>query len=210
MKIDSRKLFSVLGIIAPGVVFFGIVLLSVSWQGFNFISEYASVLGSVISPFRHVVNIFGFGLFGIFMMGFTYPLGERLNKNYFSDTATRLFLAGGLLISILGIFPIDPEKTRITLDGKLHSLIGTIAFIGIPISIIWYALAFGRDREWGSFWKTISFILAGVGLTVAVILKIEPNYIYAGIVEMTGIGANLLWIFFVSVRLWLEFQFGLK
>ena len=206
MPSKAKKIFSILGILGPLALFIASTVLSVSWSGYNFLTQYLSILGSETSPFANYVNIFGFGLFGIIMLGFAMTLGAELKNNRYADIATRLFLGGGVLIFLLGFFPTDPNFTNLTLHGRPHTLIGAIAFIMIPISMIWYGLAFKQDENWDGSWMTISFVLAMTSLAVVAILGFFPNYIYGGTVERIGIGANLLWIFFVSINMLLNQQ----
>lgn len=200
MRIQGTRAFIILGIFSPLILFFFITVLTVFWPDYNFISETVSVLGSSASPFQTSVNVLGFGLFGIIMTGVALAVGEQLEKNHFSVTATRLFLASGLLIFILGFFPTDRSFNVNTFNGKLHSLIGVTAFIMMSISIIWHGLAFQSDEQWERLWVVISYILGLVSFFTGVIIKIYPKFYYNGIIERFGLGAVLLWIFLVSLN----------
>lgn len=201
MKSKILTIFSILGIIAPLALFISVTVLSIFAPNYNFITEYISILGSDSSPFRILVNTFGFGLFGIIMIGFAFALENQLKANYFTATGTRLFIGGGMLIFILAFFPTNSDYSKITFDGRMHSIFGTTAFLMIPFSIIWFGLAFKKDDNWDNLWRVISFALAGIALIAAAIMGIFPNYIYNGAIERIGIGAVWLWMFLVSINL---------
>lgn len=202
------KVFSILGIITPLVLFIFITFLSIFFPGYDILTGYVSVLGSHISPFRAVVNVFGFGLFGVIMMGFALALEQQLQKNHLVTTAVRLFLAGGALIMILAFFPIDTNPAQATFDGRMHSIFGAMAFIILPISIIWFGLAFRKDDDWDNLWRVISFVLAIIALVVAAILGFFPKFIFNGSIERVGMGAVLLWMSLVSINIFLNNQFN--
>jgi hypothetical membrane protein len=206
MKSKILTIFSILGIIAPLALFISVTLLSIFAPNYNFVTEYISILGSDSSPFKFLVNIFGFGLFGIIMIGFALALENQLKAHYFTTTGTRLFLGGGMIIFILAFFPTNSDYSQITFDGRMHSILGNTAFLMIPISIIWFGLAFKKDDNWDNLWRVISFSLAGIALVAAAIMGIFPHYTFNGSIERLGIGAVWLWMFLVSINLVLSDQ----
>jgi hypothetical protein len=100
----AKIIFEILGIIAPLLVFFFVTLFSFFLPGYNFLDGYVSFLGSSASPFRHIVNIFGFGLFGIIVVGLGYFFFESFHKNYYGSVASRLFMGIGILLFLLAFF----------------------------------------------------------------------------------------------------------
>lgn len=202
-RIKAKKIFAILGVAAPLLIFLLVTIFSFSIRGYNFIDGYVSFLGSSASPFRHTVNIFGFGLFGIITMGLGYFFFDSLN-NYYGRAASRILMGVGLLLLLLAFFPTDPGWVASTFEGRTHSMIGNLAFVMWPISIFIFGLAFRKEEEWGNFWVVSSFILTGIALLASGVLKFVP--VFDGLVERVGMGADLLWIFLVSINLFLQDQ----
>src|ERR1041385_6085884 len=155
-----KNVFLIFGIVGPMFIFLSTTLFGFLLPGYNFIEQYLSVLGSRISPFAVFFNIFVFGCFGVFMMGLGYIFSMTLARNYFSQVADKLLIGSGVLLILLGIFPTDPTINATTFEGKTHSIIGVIGFIMLPLAVIWFGEAFGREEGWRSFWRVISYILA--------------------------------------------------
>jgi hypothetical protein len=202
-RIKAKKIFVLFGIVAPLLIFLFVTIFSFSIQGYNFIDGYVSFLGSSASPFRHIVNVFGFGLFGVMIIGLGYFFFESFN-NYYGKIASRIFMGVGVLLVLLAFFPTDPNWVASTFEGRTHSMIGNLAFVMWPVSIFTFGLAFKKEKEWGNFWAVSSFILAGIALLASGVLKFMP--VFDGLVERLGIGADLLWMFLVSVNLFLQEQ----
>jgi len=195
-----------LGIVAPVVLFIFFVILGLAQQGYNPIYNYISELASVNAPFKFLVDVVGFIGTGVIMIGFCFTLEHWLGKTRNTVIAQRLFLGGSLMIILLGFFPTDIRGVAITLDGTLHTIFGAVAFLMLPISIIWYGVAFHKDDEWEKLWRIISFCLGIIALVSAGIIEFAENFFYNGFIERIGIGAVFLWIFFVSVNLFLKEQ----
>ncbi len=137
------------------------------------------------------------------MIALALALERQLTRNRYTRTGSRLFIGAGVLIILLAVFPTDGQHP-VTFDGLLHTIFGRILFFMAPASTIWFGLAFRRDEGWDNLWLSISFALAGIGLISAVILGLWPNYIFGGAVERIGIGAVLLWMFLVSINMFLN------
>jgi hypothetical protein len=73
-----------------------------------------------------------------------------------------------------------------------------------PLAIIAFGVAFSREEEWGNFWMISSFILATVALSTSGVLKFIQ--VYDGLFERIGMGADLLWMFLVSLNLFFQDQ----
>lgn len=206
----SKKIslaFAVLGIIAPVTLFLFIAVLGVFWPTYNPISGYVSDLGAHASPFWLFFDILAFGLFGIVMIGFCFVLERHLKQNDYSPTATRLFLAGSVFVILLGFFHTDIGNAPPTVDGRIHTVFGSLAFLALTLSLIWYGLSFRVDPEWENFWQLLSIILGVLAFIVAAIILVYPRYYYAGTIERFGIGAVLLWIMLVSINLYFKEKF---
>jgi hypothetical membrane protein len=207
MKKSTRIGFSIFGIVGPVfLVIFGVVV-GFFWPTYNPITNYVSDLAATTSPVRYVFAIVGFGIFGIILIGFCFVLSYNLIQNYFTKTATRLFLAGSLFLVLLGIFPTDLQNAPRTLDGQAHTIFGSFAFLMLSSAMIWYGLAFGKDKNWDGFWESLSVTSGTLALVFGILVELNPTYIYVGTLERLGIGTVLAWIFFVSINLFLKERF---
>ncbi len=210
MKFQARNLFILGGIFAPLLLFVSITLAGILWPGYDFINEYVSVLASDNSPLRIAFNLMGFALFGIIMIGLAFPLSQSVGRGRDATIGIRLFTGSGALIFLLGFFAVDRYSTNATFEGRMHTVIGNLAFIMLPTSILWLARAFKKDADWGLLWFGLSAALGTVGLAIALLLGIFRDLIFAGSVERLGMGAGLLWIFAVSFNLFLQSRWNLN
>ena len=71
MKKKILKLFIIAGIIGPILYFLLLTILGLMWQDYNPITTGMSEIGAVDSPFKNIINYFGFSLLGIFIILFS-------------------------------------------------------------------------------------------------------------------------------------------
>lgn len=197
--IKAKRIVLLLAIIAPLVFFLSVTIFSFSIYDYNLIDGYISFLGSSASPFRVFMNVFGFGLFGVVVTGLGYVLSQSLKKNSLATFACQLFAFIGLLLVLLAFLPTDPSWDATTFAGQAHSIIGNLAFILMPLSIIFFGTAFRNEEDWSKTWPIISYSLAGVTLIASFFLKFVG--IFNGLFERVGLGADLLWVMLVSFNL---------
>ncbi|MHA2128252.1 MAG: DUF998 domain-containing protein [Promethearchaeota archaeon] len=97
MRNNPPKLSIISGIIGPILFFSILTILGLIWDGYNPILVGMSEIGAVDSPFKDIMNYFGFSLLGIFIV--LYSIGFKI---YFKKTIQLTFTF--ILLIIGGIF----------------------------------------------------------------------------------------------------------
>lgn len=80
------------------------------------------------------------------MLFLGYVLSELLRTNEYARLGKILFMISGVLLILLAIFPTDPGGQG-TIYGRLHQMIGNLAYVLIPISIVAFGAAFRKEKE---------------------------------------------------------------
>jgi len=203
---NFKKLFAILGILGPVYFFVLITVLGPIWNGYDFIGEFISILGSDESPYRYLMNILGFVAFGLIIGFFAESLDDQLTPNILTHWAKRLLRAGSMLVVIMGLFPADRYNHALTLTGDIHRMASLAALLVIPASVICYAYIFWFDTKWGGFWSVFSGASVSISLACGGLLIFTRGEVYAGFVERVGVIALLLWVFIVSLNLLLSYK----
>ena len=69
------------GVIGPVIYFFLMETLGRLWQGYSSIRNHMSELGGVESPYKGIMNIFGFMLVGLFILIFGVGYNNHFKKS---------------------------------------------------------------------------------------------------------------------------------
>ncbi|MHA2326477.1 MAG: DUF998 domain-containing protein, partial [Promethearchaeota archaeon] len=185
------------------ILFFSILtILGLIWDGYNPILIGMSEIGAVDSPFKDIMNYFGFSLLGIFIV--LYSIGFKI---YFKKTIQLTFtfillITGGIFMFLVGFFPCDPQCVDVTITGKLHSFTSTIPALLIPSAAM--LSTYPISKIWGGKWGYASFFLGVFSLAFGPLMFMEILTNYTGLLQRLGIGLSLIWIFTVSIKIYKE------
>ncbi|NWF86915.1 DUF998 domain-containing protein [Candidatus Bathyarchaeota archaeon] len=75
-------ILAICGIVGPIIYTIVLTVFGFFWPGYNPISQYMSELGAVDAPHAIVMNVLGFQLLGIFMIGFGFGLYRSISKGW--------------------------------------------------------------------------------------------------------------------------------
>ena len=194
----SNKLFFLAGIIGPVFYFLLLTILGLLWNGYNPILQSMSEIGSVVSPYKEMMNYFGFSMLGIFMTLFGVGVLREFGKGILQYLAFSLILAAGIFMFAVGFFPCDAGCIDVTSTGRWHSTTSTVPSIALPLSaMIIAAVLAGR---WGKRWGHISFWLGVFSMASGPTMFIPVIAPYLGFVQRMGIGLSLLWMVLISAK----------
>lgn len=193
-----NKIFLIAGIAGPFFYFIIITILGYLWNGYNPVQQSMSEIGSVVSPYKDLMNYLGFSLLGIFMILFSIGLLREFGKGTLQYLAFFLLLIAGIFMFMVGFFPCDAGCVDITQTGKLHSFTSTVPAIALPLAAMLMSTAFAR--RWGKKWGYISFCLGVFSMSSGPIMFILSIDSYLGIVQRVGMGLSLSWIFLFSIK----------
>lgn len=198
----TRKLLILSGIIAPVLFFTLLTILGLMWYGYNPISTGMSEIGAVDSPFKNIMNVFGFSLLGVFIVTFSTGFKIYFRKNLQMAFAFILLLIGGIFMFLVGFFPCDPQCIDVTLTGRLHSFTATVPAILIPLAAI--LSAYPISKKWNKKWGYFSFILGILSMVTGPLMFLEAMDNFTGLIQRLGTGFSLVWILIVSIRIYKE------
>lgn len=162
-----------------------------------------SEIGSVVSPYKDLMNYLGFSLLGIFIMLFGIGVFREFGKGVLQYLALFLILAAGIFMFAVGFFPCDAGCIDVTQTGRWHSITSTVPSITLPLAAMLLATVF--TKRWGKRWGYISFWLGAFSMVSGPIMFIPAIAPYLGIVQRIGIGLSLLWTVLVSAKSISEF-----
>lgn len=107
------------------------------WSGYDPIHQHMSEVGSVVSPYKDIMNLFGFILAGVSVTLVGLIAQTRLSV----QSRTAFFVAGLTIISgiafiFVGIFPCDAKCIDVTPPGRLHTIFSMIPAMLLPTAAI--------------------------------------------------------------------------
>jgi len=199
MKEKTQNLLILTGIIGPIFYFVLLTILGIIWNGYNPISTGMSEIGAIDSPFKNIINYFGFSLLGLTIISFSFGFKSYFKNNFQLKIAFILLLLGGIFMFIVGFFPCDSMCIDVSLTGKLHSITSTIPALLIPLAAMFSA--YPITKRWGKKWGYISFYLGILSMASGPIMFIESLDLFSGLIQRLGIGFSLLWIMLISFKI---------
>lgn len=198
MFLKSNKILFIVGIIGPVFYFLLLTTLGLMWKGYNPTLQSMSEIGSVISPYKDIMNYFGFSLLGVFISFFGVGLLKEFGRGVLQYLTFFLVLIAGVFMFAVGFFPCDAGCVDVTKTGEMHSLTSTVPSITLPLAAIIMATII--TKKWGKRWGHISFWLGILSMTSGPIMFIPQVTPYIGIVQRVGIGLSLLWMGLISAK----------
>ncbi len=195
---NNRILFAA-GIFGPIFYFLLLTILGLFWSGYNPAFQSMSEIGSVVSPYKDLMNYLGFSLLGVFISIFSIGILKEFGKGLLQYLAFSLILTAGVFMFAVGFFPCDAGCIDVTQTGTLHSFTSTVPSITLPLAAMFMATVFVKrlGKRWGhiSFWLGVSSISSGP------IMFIPAFAHYLGLVQRIGIGFSLIWMILVSGKM---------
>jgi hypothetical membrane protein len=197
-----QKVTALVGILGPIVNFSVFIILGLLYPGYNPISQFISELATSEAPNNIIMNIFGFDLFGIYMILFGIGIYRAVNKHILTTISMTLFIFSGIILCMLSIFPCDPGCRSVTALGCGHNLLIKFPSVAIPIAIVLLIYPLWKDHTWKNY-SWLFLIQIGVFLIIyspiAIILKSVPT---DGLIQRLGLGVPISYIFIMSTKLY--------
>ena len=154
MKKNNIAFF--VGLIAI-IYYFGLMeTLGRMWPGYSSITNHMSELGGVESPYKNIMNVFGFMGVGVMIMMFSWGFYQQFKHNVYLKTSSLCMLLAGLFMIIVGFFPCDAHCIDVTFIGKLHTITSIPQSILLPLGVIVASFGFEREKQWERKWQVIS------------------------------------------------------
>ncbi len=205
------KILIASGFIGP-IIFFltTYFLFALMFPGYNPAYQYISELGAVDSPIKTVANVFGFSLFGIFIMLFAYGLFRSKEIRNVGKVASFFFFLTGILMFLVGVFSCDAGCFNISMRGGLHEKVSNYQFPILAIGLI--LLAFDIIMNKKIRWLAAPIlVLGGIILVLAYFFLISHQlFTYPGILQRAAIGLSYLLVMIIAITLYKKTEFNRK
>jgi len=196
----TMEILAICGIVGPIIYAIVLAVLGSLWSGYNPVSQYMSELGAVDAPHAIVMNVLGFQLLGIFMIGFGSGLHRGISKGWDLKIGVMLIIIAGVNMVLVGFFPCDPGCVNVSSTGIAHSITATIASIVTTFGMLVVSLRLRKDSRWRSYWIfTLTFAVVATFLSPLPMFPIFSQW--AGLLQRLGLGLALFWIEVMSIKL---------
>lgn len=187
-----------IGLIGPIFYFLLLTTLGLMWSGYNSTLQSMSEIGSVVSPYKDIMNYLGFSLLGVSISFFGVGLLKNFGRGALQYLTFFFVLVAGIFMFAVGFFPCDAGCVDVTKTGEMHSLTSTVPSITLPLAAMLMATII--TKKWGKKWGHVSFWLGVLSMASGPIMFIPQSAPYLGIVQRVGIGLSLLWMVLISIK----------
>lgn len=194
----SNKIFFIAGAVGPIFYFLLLTILGFMWSGYNPMLQSMSEIGSVVSPYKNLMNYLGFSLLGICMALFGIGMLREFGKGILQYLVFFFTFIAGVFMFVVGFFPCDAGCIDVTQIGKWHSIISMVPSIALPLAAMLMSTVFAK--KWGKKWGHISFWLGASSMASGPIMLLSASAPYLGLIQRGGIGLSLLWMIVVSIK----------
>ncbi|MHA2393505.1 MAG: DUF998 domain-containing protein [Promethearchaeota archaeon] len=197
-----QKTSAIFGIVGPVINTIVFIVLGYVYPGYNPISQFISELATSEAPHNYIMNIFGFNIFGLYLIFFGIGFYLTVKKHLLTTISMSLFVVSGICIFLLSVFPCDVGCQSITFTGIGHNLLIRFPSVAMPIAIIISLYPIWKDHNWRKYWW-LFFLQMGIFLIIysplALIIDLS---LVTGFVQRLGLAVPLSWIFIMSIKLY--------
>ncbi len=208
MTPELKKLTAWAGIIFPALFVITFTLEDFLRPGYNALADFISALS--LGP-RGWIQITNFILTGALMFVFTRRIAAEFPTGKASRGGLIFLTMIAVLFMVSGPFVMDPAETPVnqgTVHGTIHGILGSLAFLLMPISTFVYLRRFNSDPAWKSFctWTiSLALIITANLVLFTVSSKITQFQIafagWLGLIQRALIVPFMLWMFIFGIKL---------
>ncbi len=165
---------------------------------YNHFSQFISELYAVDAPNADLIRFFGYLPSGILFIIFSLLAQKMTPKSRLKSIGFLGIVVGyGFGTIICAIYNCDtgcnPKFINPSLSQIIHNLMGMITYLIVPFSILLIAIA---SRNWKNSiqYTLISYIIFAISFTFVVILNLNLDSPYKGLIQRIIEGSILFWI----------------
>jgi hypothetical membrane protein len=190
---------AVSGITAPVIFFLTVCVLGLIQPGYNPVAQLMSELGETGAPYAIIMNVVGFGLFGILIVGFAPGLYFALGQHRAAFAGSAFILASGLAFIAMAFLPCDTACVPVSTAGRMHLILGMVAIVAAVLAACTLAFPMRGDAHWHGAWI---YSLAS-GLLVILLLPLYGSIPgYEGLFQRLMVAIILVWTEVIAIRLY--------
>lgn len=169
--------------------------------GYSHVRQSMSELGAVCAPYAVVMNTAGLPLLGALLMAFALGLSRGVVHSNSLKVGVVLVALSGFSLIMTAVFPCDPGCVDVSVTGRTHSVVATIAAFALLLGNLFLAPALWRDDRWRGYAR-YTFASAMVALAVSALYGLSLIDGWDGALQRTSMGVSLVWVEVMAVRLW--------
>jgi hypothetical membrane protein len=165
---------------------------------YSHLSQFISELYAVDAPNADVVRYFGYLPSGILILIFSLLAQKMTPKSSSKSIGFMGIMVGyGFGTIICAIYNCDvgcnPKFIDPSLSQIIHNLMGMITYLIVPFSILLIAID-SRNWENSRQYTLVSFIIFAISFTFVVVLNLNLDSPYKGLIQRIIEGSILFWI----------------
>ena len=199
MKINLDKILMACGFIGPIIFFLTVYFLfPFLYSGYDIANQTISELGGLNSPIKTLANVFGFSLFGIFIMLFALGLFRLKEINLLGKAGAFFIFVTGILMYLTGIF--NGQDNYSILD-VLHMAVANYQFPILAVGLVLFAFGVAGNEKLR--WLTPVILVLGLAtLSLAYVFFFTYDLQNRGIWQRAAIGIPYLIMMIIAITLY--------
>jgi len=200
MKFNLDKLLIACGFIGPAIFFLMIYFLfPFLYLGYDVANQTISEFGGLNSPVKTIANVFGFSLFGIFIMLFAFGLFRLKEINLLGKAGAFFIFITGILMYLTGIF--NGTNDGFTNLDLLHVIAANYQFPILAVGLVLFAFGISSNKKLK--WLTPVILALGlITLSLAYVFFFTHDLQNRGIWQRAAIGLPYLIIMIIATTIY--------
>ncbi len=172
---------------------------------YNHFSQFISELYAVDAPNADLIRFYGYVPSGILFILFTLLANKVTPKSSLKSIGFfGIALGYGLGTIICSIYNCDagcnPQFINPSVSQLIHNLMGMLTYLIVPFSIFLIAIASTKWKNNLQF-SFISFLISAISFTFFIVLNLNLDSPYKGLIQRIIEGSILFWIAYCSFYL---------
>ena len=205
MQRRIARLLTVGGFIAP-LLWVAAFLYSGSLRPeYSHYRQYVSELAARGTPTQHFMQVTGFVIPGLLIVGFGYVLGASA-RTWLAAFAASFLIVSGIARAVAGVFPLDAcTSAPQSASHQIHNVAGGVYYFTLTMAALVGAVAaqqmFGRRVGWFRWYSLTSAVLAIASPSVLLWMGAATSA-DVGLFQRVSFGLLNLWIFVLAAVTW--------
>ena len=186
------------GILSVFLFVFTTIIAGFFHPSYNHFSQFISELYAIDAPNADLIRFFGYLPSGILFVIFAALAQKTTPKSRLKSMGFLGIIVGyGFGTIICAIYNCDvgcnPKFINPSLSQIIHNLMGMITYLIVPFSILLIGIA---SRNWKNSLRftLISYLIFGISFTFVVVLNLNLDSPYKGLIQRIIEGSILFWI----------------
>jgi len=199
MKSNLDKYLILSGFIGAVIFFLAIAVMGALYPGYDHVTQTISELGAPESPVHVLMNVFGFGLFGVFIMLFAVGIFRSTELGKAGKLAAVVFFITGFMMFLVAVFPTYADLGFIT-PNEMHEVVANYQFPVLTVALLLFALDVRNHKRLRLLTPTI-LAMGSITLVLAYFTLLTwPPLLPIGIIQRLSIGLAYTMVAIISMR----------